>query len=340
MHMLAKTAPVICALGVALGVPSRLPPAQRVQVGTHCRTVSLAPRAPGGLQVADSAWMPTVSRPAFAPGAGPVVLVDEAHNNFHTVDGRFGPFARMLRADGFRVEPQREPFTLNSLSKGAILVIANAVHASNVGGRAALPTPSPFTAEEIAAVRAWVERGGSLLLIADHMPYGGAATELGAAFGLQMNNAFATDSTCVADEFLFSRANRGLGDHPITRGRNAAERVNEVRTFTGQAFRASPSPGLVTPLMTIERGAVLLLPSRAWEFSSETPRTSAAGLLQGATLIVGRGRLAVFGEAAMFSAQVSGAGRRPMGMNHPDAPENAQFLLNVMHWMAGLLPRR
>ena len=40
----------------------------------------------------------------------------------------------------------------------------------------------------------------------------------------------------------------------------------------------------------------------------------------------------------MFSAQVSGPDRRPMGMNHPDAAQEAQFLLNVMHWLSGLLP--
>jgi hypothetical protein len=26
-----------------------------------------------------------------------------------------------------------------------------------------------------------------------------------------------------------------------------------------------------------------------------------------------------------------------MGMNHPSAAENAQFVLNVMHWLTGLL---
>jgi hypothetical protein len=42
----------------------------------------------------------------------------------------------------------------------------------------------------------------------------------------------------------------------------------------------------------------------------------------------------------MFSAQVSGAARRPMGMNDPTAAQNPQFLLNVMHWLTGLLPER
>ena len=38
-------------------------------------------------QQADTTFRPVVAQPAFAPGAGPVVLVDEAHHNFHTADG-------------------------------------------------------------------------------------------------------------------------------------------------------------------------------------------------------------------------------------------------------------
>jgi len=62
--------------------------------------------------------------------------------------------------------------------------------------------------------------------------------------------------------------------------------------------------------------------------------------MQGAALTRGRGRVAAFGEAAMFSAQVSGNERRPMGLNMGTAAENPQFLLNVMHWLSGLLPAR
>lgn len=302
-----------------------------------CPTVTLAPRATGGPQVADTAFVARVSKAAWGAGKGPVVMLDEAHHNFHTVEGRYAPFAKLLRADGFTVQAQREPFSATSLAVGSVLVIANAIHESNAGNNWTLPVPSAFTEAEIAAVRAWVERGGALLLIADHMPFGGAAAELGAAFGLEMSNAYATDSTCSADEYLFSRKNGGLADHPVTRGRDASERVNAVRSFTGQAFRPL---GAATPILTVEKGAVQLLPERAWAFTAETPRAPAGGRLQGAVMTVGRGRVAVFGEAAMFSAQVSGAIRRPMGMNHPDAPENAQFLLNTMHWLAGLLPPR
>ncbi len=48
-----------------------------------------------------------------------------------------------------------------------------------------------------------------------------------------------------------------------------------------------------------------------------------------------RGRLAVFGEAAMFSAQLSGPDRRPMGMNAPVARDNYRYVLNILHWLSG-----
>ena len=34
-------------------------------------------------------------------------------------------------------------------------------------------------------------------------------------------------------------------------------------------------------------------------------------------------------------SQLAGPERRPVGMNAPDAEQNAQFVLNVMHWLEG-----
>jgi hypothetical protein len=60
-------------------------------------------------------------------------------------------------------------------------------------------------------------------------------------------------------------------------------------------------------------------------------------MLQGAVLDVGRGRVAAFGEAGMFTAQVSEGNGEQVGMNHPQASHNAQFVLNVLHWLADIL---
>jgi hypothetical protein len=89
--------------------------------------------------------------------------------------------------------------------------------------------------------------------------------------------------------------------------------------------------------MRLPATTVQLLPQTAWQFTPETPRITGSGWLQGAALPVGRGRVAVFGEAAMFTAQLAGAERRPAGMNSPTAPQNHRFALNVVRWLAGVL---
>ena len=315
---------------VALGLLLMGSPVAGQSPGTSGCRPTLAPRA-AGPQVSDSLFDPPIARPAFSVGTGPTVLVDEGHFNFHTVEGRYAPFVRLLRRDGFVVRALREPLTPASLAPARILVIANAVSERMSRGAWALPNSPAFSRAEIGVLERWVNQGGSLLLIADHMPFPGAVETLAAAFGIQVTDGFATDSSCAIDEIVFRRSDGSLADHPVTNGRNRRERVDSVRSFTGQAFRLS-GPG--QPLMTLGAGAVVLLPSTAWRFSDSTARIPAEGLLQGAVLSRGRGRVAMFGEAAMFSAQVSGPSRRPMGMNAPPAGQNPRFLLNLMHWLA------
>jgi len=276
-------------------------------------------------QVSDSAFSPPLGRPVWAIGAGPRVLLDEAHDNFHTVAGRYATFVKLLRRDGFVVEPNRERFSATSIGSTRILVIANALNARNKTAWT-LPNPSAFNREEITAVREWVRGGGSLFLIADHMPFPGAAEALAAEFGVFFINGFVTDSGGATGAITFRRREGSLGAHAVTRG------VDSVTSFTGQAFRI---PASFTPLLTLGPGTRVLLPVTAWQLSDSTPRLRADGLVQGALGPFGRGRVAVFGEAAMFSAQLAGPNRNPMGMNAPVAAQNARFLVALMHWLAG-----
>jgi len=272
-------------------------------------------------QAADPLADLSVARPAFAANAGPRVVIDGAHHNFHTVDGRYAPFAQLLRNDGFRVEGSSAAFTDESLAGVNVLVIANALAEEDVE-EWRLPNPSAFTADEIAAVRRFVERGGSLLLIADHMPMAGAATDLGRAFGIEFINGFATRQAEGFD--LFTRENGGLADDPLTAG------IPQLRSFTGSAFTA---PANARALMRLDARYTVLTPEIAWQFSAETPRVSGEGKLQGAVMEVGRGRIAVFGEAAMFTAQVAGRQQTPTGLRSPGAEHNKQFVLNVARWL-------
>ena len=285
-------------------------------------------------QVADRDFVPAVSAPAHAEGKGPVVCLDEAHHNFHTLDGRFHAFGALLRRDGYVVVPNRAVFDADTLAACTVLVIANAQPGDADWNAYPKPTPSAFAAAEIASVRAWVQGGGRLLLIADHMPLAGAALALAAAFDVHFTDGFAfagIDAEARGTPTLFRTDDGTLADHAIVRGRHPGEAVVQVRSFTGQAFQA---PG-AQPIMVLPAGFVSLHPASAWAFEDATPRVAVGGWLQGAVKEVGSGRAAFFGEAAMFSAQRAGPQQQPVGMNAPGASQNAQFVLNLMHWLAG-----
>lgn len=282
-------------------------------------------------QVPDTAFVPPIAAPAFPTGRGPRVLIDAAHFNLHTADGGYFAFARLLRRDGYRVASNDAPFTAAALADADVLVVSNAMHEQSRQGFAPLPNLSAFTDAEIAAVESWVRAGGSLLLIADHMPLAGHAATLAAAFGVRFHNGFALPPS-GRGRLTFRRSDGSLPAGPVADGRHASERVDSVTTFTGQAFRVDPGIDAV-PLLVVPADYELLLPQVAWQFSEATPRIAAAHLLQGALVRHGKGRVALFGEAAMFSAQLAGPQRVPAGMNDPIAGQNYRFALNLLHWL-------
>jgi hypothetical protein len=296
-------------------------------------------------QVPDREFQPPIVRPAYAVGRGPRVCIDQGHHNFHTMDDRFWAFAELARRDGHRVVAWRGPFTEAGLNACGVLVVSNAQVSDAEWSEWEYPTPSAFTADEVREVERWVRNGGRLLLIADHMPLAGAAATLGAAFGARFTDGFAYEGAGARAKIpahllagnkptLFSVDSGTFGPHAILAGRDSSERVTQVRSFTGQAFQW-PAEG-VEPILKLNERFVSLEPRRAWQFDTLTTRVRAVGgWLQGATRRVGSGRVAIFGEAAMFTAQIGGPNRTKMGMNAPLAEQNAQFVLNVLHWLSG-----
>ena len=280
-------------------------------------------------QVPDLKYKPIISRPAYESGKGPRVAIDEAHYNFHTSDGRYRPFAEFLRRDGYRVDALRKPLSSDALKTVDVLVIANPLHKRNVNNWA-LPTPSAFKRDEIVDVRNWVEKGGSLFLIADHMPIPGAVGDLAKSFGVEFSNGYARAGHWkerMPNTFDFGT---GLKKSAVTQGRAEDETVRKVVTFGGSAFKA---PKDATPVLVFGSGSLSFETKKVAEFKPDTPTVPIEGWCQGAIMIIGNGRVAIFGEAAMFSAQLSGAAQKPMGMNSPEAKQNHQLLLNVMHWL-------
>lgn len=405
------------------------------------------------------------------PSKGITVWIDQGHYNFHRIDDRnttsskdgqarrYVAFAKLLENDGYTVDALRTAFTWidtngdgvcesGTLCGKKILVIANALHSSDTPETNWVdPILSAYTADEITALRNWVNGGGSLMLIADHYPFPGAVADLGAAFGFTMDNGYHFDPS-FNDVFLTKLFNNDLAkrimrqelkttdpspaggtvtnvktgavsprtikddlvdvvrqvmvalgaevnslvfwsgsrptkisqgyaygdgwldDHPITRGRSGfSESIPYVTSFTGQSFKYAETSGQTcAPVMQLGEGTYNLLtvaqdayfgvdstdsetnlvtealtnqkvPKYTANFVSTANserKTDCSGYLQGATITRGAGKIALFGEAGMFTAQVAADMRTQMGFNNALATPNQQFVLNTVRWLDGV----
>jgi hypothetical protein len=282
-----------------------------------------------GQHLADPEYKLVVEHPAYAKN-GPRVLFDEGHNNYHTSTNRYRPFADLMTLDGYRIVVNRQPFTKKSLESFKVLVIVNAL-ADDID-EAGADGPA-FTEEEATRVREWVSNGGALLLIADQAPFGKSAASLAKQFEVEMNGTVVEDpanSEKRKDYLVFSRENHLLTDHPILQGRDHAEKVNRVITFSGQSLKG-PKGSAAFLALSDKAVDTLVEPSDA------NKQASAAGRAQGLALKVGSGRVVVLGEADMLSALLdSPPGNEPIGMNYPGI-DNKQLTLNIMHWLSGLI---
>lgn len=278
-------------------------------------------------QKVDSTFKIELEIPRYAKGEGPLVSVDAGHNNLHTSEGGYYPFSRLLMADGYDVESVNYGFNQTTLEKIEILVIVNPLHKSNIGNWTN-PCPSAFTESEIDAVEQWVSEGGRLLLIADHMPFAGAAQDLAAAFGFGFTNGFAID-TSSPNRSLFTNLNGTLVENEFT-APLLKEGPIRIYSFTGQAFTI---PDEATPILRFDADHINLLPDVAWEFDESTEAHSAEGMYQLAVKQHGKGRVAMGGEAAMFTAQLAGPQEIAFGMNSDFAQDNQRLLLHIMGWL-------
>ena len=82
------------------------------KVVTAALTLLLAVAAPAlAQQVVDPKADTNVTDPAFAPGKGPVVLVDSGHDEFQTLAKNYAPFGALLTHDGYVVRDFDTPIS-------------------------------------------------------------------------------------------------------------------------------------------------------------------------------------------------------------------------------------
>jgi hypothetical protein len=291
--------------------------------------------APAGFSqlVADPDFHPSVAHPAHTKNH-PKVLLDEAHHNHHTASGRYKPFVDLITSDGFQVTPGTTRFTQETLKGFDVLVISNARGAPSMDAPEA--SNSAFTEDECDVVRDWVRGGGNLLLIADHAPMGAANAKLGERFGVNMSQGWTSDPSNydveakVQTYIKYDSANKLVGDHPITRGRDDSEKISTIISYTGQSLKG---PEGSVAFMKLADTAIDSIPTGNGD---ERRQVSAAGRAQGIAFEFGNGRVVVLGEAAMMSAQVAGPNKVKFGMNRPGT-DDRQLALNILRWLSGVL---
>lgn len=323
-------------------------PTWRRVLATGCLAWLLAcARLAAQQQVVDVDFKASVEKPAYTAG-GPTVAIDEAHSNFHTAGGQYKPFADLLTADGYRVIASTHNFDLRTLTGIDVLVIANARNlAALLAGDLSKPA---FTELECDIVRDWVRDGGSLLLIADHAPFGNAAESLGRRFGVTMGKGWAFDRASgggISTQLDFSRENGLLGEHPLLRGRGPSEEIVHIRSFTGQSLGVPAGATILMKLGATARDAPTPADLDAEDAAARSTDPSRVGLhsipvgghAQGLAMTFGKGKVVVLGEAGLLSAQVvrfADGREMKFGMNVP-GNDDRQFALNVLHWLSGLL---
>jgi len=285
-------------------------------------TTSIAQRIP------DTTFVPKIESAEFKAGAEPIICIDSAHNNLHTLDGSFAPFAKLMKANGFLMRDMSESITDSNILSGCnIYAIINPLHESNLGNWR-LPNPSAFTKQEIIEINNWVNGGGKLFLVADHMPFAGAAFELAQSFGFEFSNGFAQLQKPNNQPDYFSLENERLVSNSFL-----PSEIESVTTFTGSAFTYLEQAEVI---LKFKEGDISLEPEIAWQFSDTTKTINLEGYAQGAVMNYGKGKLVVFGEAAMFTARIitNENGTFNVGFNSRIAPNNQLFAVKLMQYLA------
>lgn len=301
--------------------------------GAAAAVIFASPRA-----AYDSSFDVSVADPAFTRER-PVVLFDEGHRNAHLTTTGYRPFAELLRNDGYEVRVHAQRFTPDSLAAAAVLIINGPRGANDANDGPA------FDEAEQAAIVAWVQGGGSLLLVTDHWPFGVSVADFSRRFGVDVSGGMTADpeqyETALGDtHVVYSRESGSLGDHAITNGRSDAERVERVLTFTGQSLSV---PDGAAAFLRLSDAAIDYPPSApeitrdggdvrvSMTYGDGAP---AAGRAQGVAFEFGAGRVVMLGETGMFRAHRDGRDR--IGMNYPGY-DNRQLALNIMHWLSRLI---
>jgi len=286
-------------------------------------------------QRADMKTDMSVGIPKFDPANSPIVLFDAGHNNFHGIHTTFEPFATLLKNDGVTIKEHEGLINEIALKNTDLFIIANATASEDkVSG-----LKGAFTESEINAVTDWIRNGGSLLLIADHDPFGSAASDLATAMGVGMTNVWTVDTLRLNPEIgrntwlEYTQENSGLGQHSILQADSPNSAIKRVITFTGQSLSFDST---WISILQLSHSAQNYYTRADAKIASDDPSTYFVVPTQSQLIArkYGDGRIIIAGEAAMFTAQEARVFLKTfhVGFNY-QGYDNKKFVLNIIHWL-------
>lgn len=279
-------------------------------------------------QQPDTLFQVNITSPHYDGNSSPIISIDGLHNNLHQVDTNFSPFAKLAQKDGYTVNGLT---SFSNLEGVDVLVIANAINEKNMGNWQR-PIYPAFAKDEIEKIVDYVQKGGSLLLIADHMPFAGAASNLASAFGFDFCDGFAQLAEKEKNQDVFSTENKRLLKSILTDG-SWGNKIDKIISFTGSSFTI---PKKAHGILQFQKDDICLIPEVAWQFDEYTERLGIDGNYQGAIMKYGKGKIAVFSEAAMFTAQsiTQNGYTFKVGFNSGFDHQNVEFIRNLLYWLS------
>jgi hypothetical protein len=285
-----------------------------------------------GQMLNDSPFNASVSNPKYKQQKGPHILIDAGHHNFIVEMGLIKPFVDLSTNDGYRPKIDSGVFTPAYLANYQMVLITPAMP-FKFGSKKEVTTEITFTPNELAALKDWVNKGGSLIMLSEHAPIDKSMTPLFNTFGIQLSIGAVVDSVNYdtriqfpnAETLLLFNSNNGLlhNNHPIIKGNNKSEWVQNIETYTGCALTGEG----YTNIFKLSPSAKI----RKWSGS----QPSGGGNSQCLAGSFGKGKLVALGDCNGFTAMyVNSGGKKFSAGMQVEQYDWRQFVLNTLHWLS------
>lgn len=285
-----------------------------------------------GQMLNDSPFNASILNPKYKKQKGPNILIDAGHHNFIVELGLIKPFVDLSTNDGYQPKIDSGVFTSAYLANYQMVLITPAMP-FKFGSKKEVTTEITFTPDELIALKDWVTKGGSLIMLSEHAPIDKSMTPLFNTFGIQLSIGAVVDSVNydtsikfpnVETILLFNNSNGLLNsNHPIITGANKNEIVDNIETYTGCALTGEG----YTNIFKLSPSAKI----RKWNAS----QPSGGGDSQCLAGNFGKGKVIALGDCNGFTAMyVNTGGKKFSAGMQVEQYDWRQFVLNSLHWLS------